>query len=119
MLQHATSLPLCSVLSGAAAPSSAAGPSPKHPVPLSVSVTPSSVCTAVASPSVVGSVTAGAAVSVPAAVHASNVLRTCSALDAMSTGMGGRASDARFALDALEAALGEVLAEHSAPSGIV
>jgi len=56
-------------------------------------------------------------VSVPAAAHASNVLRTCSALDAMLLGMGGRASDARSALDVFVGALDAVLAEHSALRG--
>ena len=117
-LQRAGSLPLPSVLSGGASSSSGATPSLVHPVTMSTSVPPSPVGAVRASPSVEGGIGVGPTVSVPAAAaHASNVLRTCSALDAMSSGMGGCAPDACSALDALVSALDVVLAEHSALSG--
>jgi hypothetical protein len=115
-LQRAASLPLPSVLSGAAASSSGAAPSVVNTVTMSADVPPSPVGAVLASPSAGGGVGVGPAVSVPAAAHASTVLRTCSALDAMSSGMGGRASDARSALDALVGALDVILAERSALS---
>lgn len=106
--QRAASLPLPSGQSGAAAPSSGAGPSLVHTVtvPLSsvydVSVSPSPASALPPSPSVVGGVGAAAAASV-------------------STAMDGRASDsgARSALDVWMGALSldQVVAARPAASG--
>jgi hypothetical protein len=114
--QRTISLPLPPVLSDAAASSSGAAPPSVLPVTLSAGVPTSPVRGVPASPSVGGGVSVRADVSVPGAARASSVLRACSALDALSSGMGERASDARSALDVFVGALDAVMAVRSAHS---